>query len=506
MSTIYSLLHNNLYSGQTARREELLALTLLHAKDDLRATKHVHGKISNKAALILYKIFEEESPPFGLSPHHIKKLATWANSPAGSCSLLGNLLPNDPYLYLYLQSGNLFQSAIAVTGDTPKVRMWVRAHAINQYADAARQSRKGVSNTDSPCSALVIHTGLRNPKRSLESDEEPGERAQKFQTRDRENRPSSASSSRCSFTKASPRPKYSRTFVNRKLVDGDLEPWANKQRITSLESLIRYFLPHQDTASGDKRIGFRDGQLEDIPQVEVECKPRSAKEITMEDLEPIEKLMYPTTIDTLQDGSNSGVTDLESAVDSKDLSSTANLIHNSSSDINLSRSILNPPLGEDSISLSLEMVPYRPSNIQTRSDNANSCKLTISFAPALSASSFNNPTQIPSLNRSRSVNPVATSLPVSKLLSSTPNFARPSVSAMSVPTPTSNSSTITTVALTSRAIVLSNFASPVLVSSAKALTPPLAIIVGPFAVEAFLESGFILGLDLFLPYIIPTTD
>ncbi|KAJ3748552.1 hypothetical protein DFH05DRAFT_1456568 [Lentinula detonsa] len=475
MSTIYSLLHNNLYSGQTARREELLALTLLHAKDDLRATKHVHGKISNKAALILYKIFEEESPPFGLSPHHIK-------------------------------SGNLFQSAIAVTGDTPKVRMWVRAHAINQYADAARQSRKGVSNTDSPCSALVIHTGLRNPKRSLESDEEPGERAQKFQTRDRENRPSSASSSRCSFTKASPRPKYSRTFVNRKLVNGDLEPWANKQRITSLESLIRYFLPHQDTASGDKRIGFRDGQLEDIPQVEVECKPRSAKEITMEDLEPIEKLMYPTTIDTLQDGSNSGVTDLESAVDSKDLSSTANLIHNSSSDINLSRSILNPPLGEDSISLSLEMVPYRPSNIQTRSDNANSCKLTISFAPALSASSFNNPTQIPSLNRSRSVNPVATSLPVSKLLSSTSNFARPSVSAMSVPTPTSNSSTITTVALTSRAIVLSNFASPVLVSSAKALTPPLAIIVGPFAVEAFLESGFILGLDLFLPYIIPTTD
>ncbi|KAJ3795425.1 hypothetical protein GGU11DRAFT_229508 [Lentinula aff. detonsa] len=391
------------------------------------------------------------------------------------------MLPNDPHLYLYLQSGNLLQSVIAVTGDTPKVRMWVRAHAINQYADAERQSREGVSNTDSPSSALVIHTGLRNPKRSLESDEKPGERAQKFRTGDRENRPSSASSSRCSFTKASPRPKYSRTFVNRKLVDGDLEPWANKQRITS------------DTASGDKRIGFRDGQLEDIPQVEVECKPRSAKEITMEDLEPIEKLMvcanqyissislisslcqYPTTIDTLQDGSNSGVTDLESAVtvDSKDLSSTANLIHNSSSDIKLSGSILNPPLGEDSISLSLEMVPYRPSNNQTRSDNANSCKLTISFAPASSASSFNNPIQIPSLDRSRSVNPIAPSLPVSKLLSSTSNYARPSVSAMTVPTPTSNSSTITTVALTSRAIVLSNFASPVLVSSAKALTPPV---------------------------------
>ncbi|KAJ3737591.1 hypothetical protein DFJ43DRAFT_1142866, partial [Lentinula guzmanii] len=405
MSTIYSLLHNNLYSGQTARREELLALTLLHANDNWRAsTKHVHGKIS-KAALILCKIFEEESPPFGLYPHQIKKLATWANSPAGSRSLLGNMLPNDPHLYLYLQSGNLLQSVIAVTGDTPKVRMWVRAHAINQYADAERQSREGVSNTDSPSSALVIHTGLRNPKRSLESDEIPGERAQKFRTRDRENRPSSASSSRCSFTKASPRPKYSRTFVNRKLVDGDLEPWANKQRITS------------DTASGDKRIGFRDGQLEDIPQVEVECKPRSAKEITMEDLEPIEKLMYPTTIDTLQDGSNSGVTDLESAVtvDSKDLSSTANLIHNSSSDIKLSGSILNPPLGEDSISLSLEMVPYRPSNIQTRSDNANSCKLTICFAPASSASSFNNPIQIPSLDRSRSVNPIAPSLPVSKL-------------------------------------------------------------------------------------------
>ncbi|KAJ3785942.1 hypothetical protein GGU10DRAFT_184070 [Lentinula aff. detonsa] len=185
MSTIYSILHNNLYSGQTARREELLALTLLHANDNWRAsTKHVHGKIS-KAALILCKIFEEESPPFGLYPHQIKKLATWANSPAGSRSLLGNMLPNDPHLYLYLQSGNLLQSVIAVTGDTPKVRMWVRAHAINQYADAERQSREGVSNTDSPSSALVIHTGLRNPKRSLESDEKPGERAQKFRTGDR---------------------------------------------------------------------------------------------------------------------------------------------------------------------------------------------------------------------------------------------------------------------------------------------------------------------------------
>ncbi|KAJ3980951.1 hypothetical protein F5890DRAFT_1588475 [Lentinula detonsa] len=288
MSTIYSLLHNNLYSGQTARREELLALTLLHANDNWRATKHVHGKIS-KEALILCKIFEEESPPFGLYPHQIK-------------------------------SGNLLQSVIAVTGDTPKVRMWVRAHAINQYADAERQSREGVSNTDSPSSALVIHTGLRNPKRSLESDEKPGERAQKKQT-----------------------------FVSLKFKVLLYKGFATAQVLENLESLIRYFLPHQDTASGDKRIGFRDGQLEDIPQVEVECKPRSAKEITMEDLEPIEKLMYPTTIDTLQDGSNSGVTDLESAVtvDSKDLSSTANLIHNSSSDINLSRSILNPPLGQD---------------------------------------------------------------------------------------------------------------------------------------------------------------
>ncbi|KAJ4496638.1 hypothetical protein C8R41DRAFT_918217 [Lentinula lateritia] len=189
---------------------------------------------------IIARILEQEAPAFGFNSTDIQQLLIdWSNS--------DNLL----------QSG----SVVPVTGDSIKIREWLRAHAINQYANVMGRSRLRLNNTESP-SAFATHQAQRVIKKrplQLQNGSRSPDNKENIPPRVFRKKPVVQTSSKARST----------SFVKkRQQARDDFELWTEKCRAdapTLVSRASQYF--ESPTSSPPE---FTSGSERDIAMVDVD--------------------------------------------------------------------------------------------------------------------------------------------------------------------------------------------------------------------------------------------
>ncbi|KAJ3905654.1 hypothetical protein F5879DRAFT_1000823 [Lentinula edodes] len=138
------LLHHLALGQDVWRAKSFSALdaNFVQVEDLAESLRSSIDKDATYGDAIIARILEQEAPAFGFNSTDIQQLLIdWSNS------------------------DNLLQSVVPVTGDSIKIREWLRAHAINQYANVMRPSRLRLNNTESPSASATHQAQIVTKKR-----------------------------------------------------------------------------------------------------------------------------------------------------------------------------------------------------------------------------------------------------------------------------------------------------------------------------------------------------
>ncbi|GAV99182.1 hypothetical protein LENED_000622 [Lentinula edodes] len=138
------LLHHLALGQDVWRAKSFSALdaNFVQVEDLAESLRSSIDKDATYADAIIARILEQEAPAFGFNLTDIQQL-----------------------LMDWSSSDNLLQSVVPVTGDSIKIREWLRAHAINQYANVMRPSRLRLNNTESPSASATHQAQVVTKKR-----------------------------------------------------------------------------------------------------------------------------------------------------------------------------------------------------------------------------------------------------------------------------------------------------------------------------------------------------